>query len=276
VVNAGGDQNTDPNTLRTVNATYSDADAGDSHTATIAWGDSSPLENVPAASGMVSGNHTYTVSGNFIVTITVSDNHGGTGSDNLIVNVNAPTFTPTPTPTATSTNTPEPSITGTSTPTASSSPTASMTLTTPDSTLEALPPPPAPLAADANADPDGVVRVGVPDHMTTDVYVREIVVNGEYPEWLGTDLTNAGFIGIQAVLDMGVWQAVDIFSPTGLRYFEGGIVVCLRGEGTLVYLNANNAPRIAEIVASYTVPEFPGFTCVTLFEPGTLALVDPV
>jgi hypothetical protein len=227
-------------------------------------------------SGSVTGLHTYATSGNFTVTISVVDNNGGSGSDTLTVNVNAPTFTPTPTPTATSTSTPDP----TSTPTATASPTASPTDTTftatPTSTTEIEPPPPAPLAAEVNADPESVVQVGIPDSYVADIYVRVIVANGEYLMWQGNPLTNGGFIGSQGILDMGVWQAVDIFSPTGLRYFNGGIVVCLDGKGTLIYLNANNAPRIAEIVGSYTVPEFPGFTCVTLFEPGTLVLVEPV
>ena len=266
VVTAGTDQTVDLNTPVVVNATYTDEDADDTHTATIDWGDGSPVEDVPAEDGSVSGTHTYTASGNFTVTITVADNNGGSGSDTLIVSVNAPTFTPT------ATSTSDPSATPTATPSAL----PAEGTPTPASTPDAAPPPPAPLAADANADPESIVRVGVPNGMNTDVYVRTIVANGKYVTWQGSEVTNSGFIGNQGVLDMGVWQAVDIFSPTGLNYFEGGIVVCLRGEGTLVYLNANNAPRIAEIVGSYTVTEFPGFTCVTLFEPGTLVLVDPV
>ena len=58
-----------------------------------------------------------------------------------------------------------------------------------------------------------------------------------------------------------------------MTYFEGGAVFCLRGEGTLIWLAASGQPRHAEIIGSYTVPEFPGFTCATLFEPGTLVLV---
>jgi hypothetical protein len=278
VVTAGGDQTTDPNIPISVNATYTDADAGDTHTATIDWGDGSPADSVPAVGGSVSGSHTYTTSGNFTVTITVNDNNGGSGNDSLIVNVNVPTMTPTPT--ATSTSTPDPSPTPTPTPTATNTPSDSPTVpvpsATPASTTDAEPPPPAPLAADVNSDPESIVRIGVPDGMSTDIYVRVIIANGEYVLWQGSELTHGGFIGIQGVLDLGIWQAVDIFSPTGLTYFESGIVVCLDGKGTLVYLNANNAPRLAEIVGSYTVPEFPGFTCVTLFEPGTLALVDPV
>lgn len=62
-----------------------------------------------------------------------------------------------------------------------------------------------------------------------------------------------------------------------MSHFDGGAVFCLRGEGTLIWLAASGQPRHAEIIGSYTVPDFPGFTCAILFEPGTLVLVcrDP-
>lgn len=281
VVTAGADIAADPNTEVTVSAVYTDVDAGDSHSAMIDWGDGGAPEIVTANSGVVSGVHTYTGSGNFTVMFTVSDNHGGSGSDTLIVSVNAPTLTPSPTPTPTYTETqtieatPSPTATASLTPVPSLTPAITATFI-PTSTVAAPPPPPAPLAADVNAASDGIVRSGVPDQLRNDINVREIVVNGEYPTWQGSASAHAGFIGNPGILEMGVRQAVDIFSPTGLSYFEGGIVICLRGEGTLIYMNANHAPRFAEIVGSYEVPEFPGFTCVTLFEPGTLVLVDPI
>jgi hypothetical protein len=36
---------------------------------------------------------------------------------------------------------------------------------------------------------------------------------------------------------------------------------------------ASQSPRVPQIIGSYSVPEWPGFTCATLFEPGTLVLV---
>jgi len=30
---------------------------------------------------------------------------------------------------------------------------------------------------------------------------------------------------------------------------------------------------VAKVIGSYAVDDFPGFTCATLFEPGTLVLV---
>ena len=59
-----------------------------------------------------------------------------------------------------------------------------------------------------------------------------------------------------------------------MTYFEGGAVFCLRGEGALIWLAASGMPHYPEIIGSYSVPEFPGFTCATLFEPGTLVLVS--
>jgi hypothetical protein len=118
------------------------------------------------------------------------------------------------------------------------------------------------------------VRTGVPDQWVDSIHVRVLYQNGAPTQWLGGDLYNAGSIGIQGVLDMGVRQAIDIFTSNGLTYFEGGVVFCLRGEGTLIWMAARNAPRIAEIIGSYTVDGFPGYTCATLFEPGTLVLVS--
>jgi hypothetical protein len=75
-------------------------------------------------------------------------------------------------------------------------------------------------------------------------------------------------------MELGVQQAIDIFSPGGMTAFEGGAVFCLRGAGSLIWLAASRSPRHAEIIGSYSVPEWPGYTCATLFEPGTLILVS--
>jgi hypothetical protein len=98
--------------------------------------------------------------------------------------------------------------------------------------------------------------------------------NGKPTDWLGGDLYSAGSIGIPGIVELGVQTAVDIFSPPGRNVFEGGAVFCLRGEGSLIWIAASGQPRHAEIIGSYTVPEFEGFTCATLFEPGTLVLVN--
>ncbi len=145
---------------------------------------------------------------------------------------------------------------------------------------ELPPPPPSPTCASENFSTDGVVRTGVPDGLADAINCRVLYHNGGATTWLGSPLYSAANLGVPGLLDLGVLQAVDIFSPppSSLTYFQNGIVVCLRGEGTLIWLAARNSPRSAEIIGSYTVPEFPSFTCASLFEPGTLILVsvDPL
>jgi hypothetical protein len=129
------------------------------------------------------------------------------------------------------------------------------------------------LCEDHNFDAGGVVRSSIADELGFAVNCRVLYQNGHPTQWLGGDLYNAVSIGIQGIFDLGVEQAVDIFSPAGRTYFEGGAVFCLRGEGTLIWLAASGVPRHAEIIGSYEVDDFPGFTCAALFESGTLVLV---
>jgi hypothetical protein len=64
----------------TVNATFSDPDSGDTHTAVWNWGDGTtsegtviePGEGVP---GSVTGTHTYTSPGVYTLTLTITDGH---------------------------------------------------------------------------------------------------------------------------------------------------------------------------------------------------------
>lgn len=139
----------------------------------------------------------------------------------------------------------------------------------------AFPTPPAtPECAFRNTIDNDVVRAGIPDTLLGSIFCRTLVQNGNYIYWRTNQITDDENIGISGLLELDIRQAVDVFSP-GLSYYEGGIVMCLRGRGDMIYLNANNAPRIAEIVGTYTVDDFPGFTCLTIFEPGTLVLVQP-
>jgi MBG domain-containing protein/Big-like domain-containing protein/PKD domain-containing protein len=62
-------------------AEFTDPDSLDVHTATINWGDGSPVEalfvNYGNGSGFLNGNHQYVDNGTFTITVTVADNHGG-------------------------------------------------------------------------------------------------------------------------------------------------------------------------------------------------------
>lgn len=140
--------------------------------------------------------------------------------------------------------------------------------------VEAPPPPATPLCDEHNFNENGVVHSSSSDALGSAINCRVIYQNGAPTSWIGGDLYSPASIGVEGIVELGIVQAVDIFSPGGQNYFEGGSVFCLRGEGTLIWLAASQSPRHAEVIGSYSVPEFEGFTCATLFEPGTLVLVS--
>ena len=75
VVTAGSAQVVDEGTSVTVTATYSDVDAGDTHTAAVNWGDGSLTASLGPVSGdTVSASHTYADNGTYTATITITDN----------------------------------------------------------------------------------------------------------------------------------------------------------------------------------------------------------
>ncbi len=87
VVTAGDDQTVELGNTVTVNASYSDADDSEDHSARIDWGDGT-IEDVPTniigdGIGEVTGLHTYASSGNYTVEICVVDIYGGVGCDTL-------------------------------------------------------------------------------------------------------------------------------------------------------------------------------------------------
>jgi uncharacterized membrane protein len=89
IVNAGPDQTIHVGeTLSGILVTFTDPDLLDTHTAVIDWGDGTISDGlVDQAAGTVSGSHLYEAYGNYTVTITVTDNYGGQGSDTFEVTV---------------------------------------------------------------------------------------------------------------------------------------------------------------------------------------------
>ncbi|GAB5491774.1 MAG: hypothetical protein Phog2KO_19890 [Phototrophicaceae bacterium] len=77
---------------------------------------------------------------------------------------------------------------------------------------------------------------------------------------------NAGGVGNQAVIDMGLVNAVDISGTV-----SGQLTVCLQGTGSMIFLDSAGIPRTPVPIASYTGSN--GTTCATLTTTGTLALV---
>jgi myo-inositol-hexaphosphate 3-phosphohydrolase len=72
-----------------MSATFSDSNAGDTHTASITWGDGSPAQpgTVNETDRTVTGSHVYANDGAYTVTVTVSDNRAGAGQAGATVNV---------------------------------------------------------------------------------------------------------------------------------------------------------------------------------------------
>lgn len=138
---------------------------------------------------------------------------------------------------------------------------------------EAFVPPPPACEEEINNPETSMLFFQMTDANSDPIRCQIFVRNGSYARYRGQQLTSLANIGIEGVDRLGIIQAVDLFSPVGKTSFAGGIVACLRGEGSMLYLSANNAPRHIEIVGTYPIPEFPDFTCLTIFEPATLVLV---
>lgn len=144
-----------------------------------------------------------------------------------------------------------------------------------ESGAAAVPPPPGvALCIDHNFEGQGVVRASVPEQFAYALNCRVLIQDGAIPTWLGAQMYNLGSIGDRGMIDMGIIQAVDVFSPVGIDSFHDA-VICLRGTGRIFQLDdtLSHAARISRESTVYTVPEWAGFTCVTLYKPSTLVLV---
>ena len=87
VVNAGGNQTQVVAVLYTLNASFSDPDANGPWTFAINWGDGSSSSGSVSAQGAISPTHTYAVTGNYQITVSVTDAGGLTGSDSKTLTV---------------------------------------------------------------------------------------------------------------------------------------------------------------------------------------------
>lgn len=94
VVDAGIDQTVNEGDLVTINPSFTDVGVLDTHTATIDWGDGSPLININPAISPLSDSHTYCADGVYSVIVEVADDDFRIGSNDLTITVNnvAPTF----------------------------------------------------------------------------------------------------------------------------------------------------------------------------------------
>lgn len=87
-VNAGPDVTNSSGQVHQLTATYSDPGVLDTHTATIDWGDGSPVQNLGTVQGgTINASHQYFVPGNYIIEVCVTDDDGGKGCDTVVKTV---------------------------------------------------------------------------------------------------------------------------------------------------------------------------------------------
>lgn len=140
------------------------------------------------------------------------------------------------------------------------------------------PPPPIPLCFDYNFIESSVLRTSIPDEFRQQLNCRVIVKDSRLNngEWL-YPLYNYGNVGNQSLIDMGIIQGVDVYSPTNLREFHDA-VICLKGTGRIFLLKDtfSTMGRTPEEAVTWVTDAFPDFTCVTLYSPATVVLVKSI
>jgi len=90
-VDAGADASVGEGDAATLAVTFTDPGAGDVHTATVDWGDGTPVGpasvNEEGGTGTVAASHPYPDDGTFPVTVCVTDDDGATGCDAFTLTV---------------------------------------------------------------------------------------------------------------------------------------------------------------------------------------------
>jgi hypothetical protein len=85
-------------------------------------------------------------------------------------------------------------------------------------------------------------------------------------------------IGVQALIDRGPTQAVDVFGllSNGIPAdtFLKPVRICLRGSGEVLFLAASDDTRAIQSLFGWEAN--PGYTCADVFSPGIVALAAPL
>ena len=106
--------------------------------------------------------------------------------------------------------------------------------------------------------------VNSPTNVTCPYLPPRVVVFGHVT---GTQcrMVGAAGVGRADLIERGVIDAVDVWS-----YVNGGLEVCFRNSGALVFLDAAYAPRMLMALESF---QRDGMTCGRIDRPGTVALL---
>lgn len=127
---------------------------------------------------------------------------------------------------------------------------------------------PLPYCPDFSGATSSVVRGGGGAAPGASIYCTLLVENGNF-------VRSAAELGNQAVIDMGVIQAVDVYGLTNygiaVPNFTTSMNICLLGSGTLIYLDAAQTPRTPVLMAASPQGNY---TCGSIAHAGTVALVS--
>ncbi len=223
----------------------------------------------PAATLGVPYSHTFTAIGNPAPTITLT----GTLPAGLTFDAGTATLSGTPTTVGTSAGLIATASNGVA---PDATQTFDLVVTAVPVAVAAVPTPPPPgLCGDMNGAGNDLLRSNFEHEADRSaVSCRMLAAQGDYMTWLGGQLTQEENIGDTTTLGMGVIGAVDVFN--GGSSFVAGVNICLQGSGRMIFLSAADAPRIPREWNAWTTDAFPGFTCTTIWSPGTVVLVGEV
>lgn len=120
-----------------------------------------------------------------------------------------------------------------------------------------------PRCSTVSNETNGAMVATIPTNISFDVFCRVINQDSEY-------IRTAGEIGVDAVINMDVVQAVDVYSVNESNTAQG-TELCLRGAGGILFLNAVNSPRVPEWLPAQ---QQSGYTCASIPADGTAVLVS--
>jgi len=128
---------------------------------------------------------------------------------------------------------------------------------------------PVPACRDIGGEPNSIVYALVPGAVVptpADVYCRVVVENGTF-------VRPAGEIGNQDMINLGILQAVEVFSLGGGQWYDtftAPVDICLAGSGRILFMSATGQPRVPGAPPTRSAD---GYTCATISTAGTVLLV---